>query len=205
MRVHLQHYQDLKREKMKKLILSIPILIVSLFVAGCEMKTETKITEQEGENKLDIYELTMEEAKKINANSNLGLEFLAYSDITAEQAKQYGNDHPETIEIEDGKVKGYYFNYPFDSEDRRLTQIAITDEGYDFYGMAVGDDILSVDDKMEAAGYQLIDNLFADKNTSAATYLNNHICVIFETKKDSTDIISILVTLYDQDEPEVVY
>ena len=69
------------------------------------------VYKQEGENKLDIYELTTEEAKKINTNSNLGLEFLAYSDLTAEQAKQYGNDHPETIEIEDGKVKGFYRYY----------------------------------------------------------------------------------------------
>jgi hypothetical protein len=139
------------------------------------------------------YDLTLKEAENINQKCNLGLEYMSFSRLSEERAKQYTIDDPEMAITDDDKVKGYYFNYPENSADRRLTQIYIKGSSYDFYGIQVGDDISKVKTIMAELGYKQKKNIYYP-NTATERYVKYHICIEFKTDEKSTEIICISVT-----------
>ena len=101
-------------------------------------------------------------------------------------------------------MTGFYFSYPYGSNDQRLTEMQINAAGYDFYGIGVGDDISSVEQVMSEKGYKLAKNLYVFDGTNTQTYKKHHISVVFETKSDSTEIVTIYISAVDPKKPEVV-
>lgn len=187
-------------KKLKIIITSIFLSItISIAFTGCNSGTAAISPAKDSH----IYELTIKEAEEINKNSKLGLEFFSFSTVDEEDANRYGPDHPETASTDDRGVYGYYFNYPYYSKDSRLTQIVIETPQYNIYGIKVGDDVSTVKSIMEEKGYELTENTYVYEGTNTETYIKYHIYLRFET--NNTEIISILVSTYDPNEPVEVY
>ena len=186
---------------MRKPRLFVALLLV-LFAGlcyGCVDKNQVK-----GENDMELYRLTLEEAEAINQNSHLGLEYMAlstFSEHSPGQTYPYGPDHPEMAFSEDGRVIGYYFTYPWDSQDYRLAQISIKVEGYDFYGIRIGDDISTVGPKMAELGYQLFDDPDYYPEAGVEAYFKYHVFVVFSPSPDSTVITSIMISKREPAQP----
>lgn len=185
---------------MRRIAVLLTLFSLMITCSGCQAPDDKT---GEGTDK-EIYTKTIAEAAAINRESNLGVVFLAQSDLSESEAKNYGPDHPELTFSEDGDVTGYFFNYPWDSNERRLTQILIESEDYDFYGIKVGDDISDVKPIVEELGYTLKDNLHVYANTLTETYTKYHVYLAFITGQDDPKILSILVSIEDPSQPEVV-
>lgn len=153
---------------------------------------------------MDTAQQTMQEAHEINRGSRLGIEFLSLSTLSEQEARAYGPDHPETEATDDGGVTGYYFNYPYNSTERRLTQVRLRSNEYHFYGIKVDNNVSVVEDVMKEKNYSKIENIYTYKDTNTRTYAKHHIIITFETGKESNNIISILISAYDPDTPNVV-
>jgi len=173
----------------------IAALVLCALVASCGGCKDTN--NKNGGIEMEAYLLTIEEAKDINAKSNLGLEYLSFSKLSEEDAKKYGPDHPEMSFTDDGVVEGYYSNYPWTSSDRRMTKIQITGIGYDFYGIKVGDDISTVMKTMTELGYEKTDTNHLFQNTFTETYIKHHVYIRFETNSTETVITSIFLSTND--------
>ncbi|MCL2136149.1 MAG: hypothetical protein FWH40_01285 [Coriobacteriia bacterium] len=153
---------------------------------------------------MNDYQLTFEEANSINTESNLGLEYLALSTRDYSGQNKYNPDQPEIVFSEDGNVIGYYFKYPFDSDDVRLRQIRINGGDYDLFGIKVADDIAKASPIMTGRGYNLADTPYYYEGTASVAYSKYHVYIAFETEPGSTAISSILVSLVDPNEPVIM-
>lgn len=150
-----------------------------------------------GDHVSDI-EQTAKEAKTINESSKLGLELYALSKLSAEDARQYGPDHPETTESKDGKAVGYYFEYPYKSGERRLTQIYLRSNVYNLFGLKVGDALTTIDSVMEAKGYK------KSESKEAQVYTKAHVYLKFSPDGSSGKIGTILISVSDPATPVVM-
>ena len=187
--------------------LAASFFIVFSFFAGCGAETSpavTETTDNKGNEDMKPYEWTTQEAENINCGSKLGIDFLGRLGLPEDEAKKYNEDQPKMKTTDDGTVSGYYFSYPYGSNDQRLTEIQIDAAGYDFYGIGVGDDIASVAEVMSEKGYKQAKNLYVFDGTNTQTYHKHHISVVFETKSDSTEIVTIYISAVDPKKPEVM-
>lgn len=141
---------------------------------------------------------TLEEAKEINENSFLGVEYLEFAGLSEEEAKKYNNDQPGTKETDDGYVKGYFFKIPIDSVDRRLTQINIFGGDYHVLGIHVGDTVEQAAKILKQSGYKKVKstrNIVID-NKIETVFQKNLVVIILETEPD-TQIINMISILTD--------
>ena len=143
---------------------------------------------------MNAYKKTLEEAKIINQESDLGLEYLQFSTLTEEQASEYGDDHPEVKVSRDGYITGYFFDYPKKSDDRRLTQIEITDGEYHILGLKIGDSVDRAREILVQRGYKEIKRIAED--TNGKDFRKSDVVIKFETGEASDNITRILLTTY---------
>jgi hypothetical protein len=178
---------------------NIIVLIISFFILIFLVNCICKNTKKENEEKM--YELTFEIAEHLNKNSKLPFTLLEMLNLPEEETKKYGPDYPYIVENDDNDVRAYYFNYPFNSNNLRLTQIEIKSSNYNIYGVKIGDDISSVEKIMKNNNFK-IDNIpYYYEETNTKNYSKYHLEIYFITKEDSGKISEILVTISDPEEP----
>lgn len=184
----------------QKVIIPALLSVLLFYFTGCMGKTMSN-----EEDQIEVYQQTIEEAQIVVDNSNLGLEFYSFSPVSEEDAASlYGDDHPESITTKDGYAKGYYFNYPWDSSDRRLTQILISGGDYDIFGIRLDEDISKVKPLLESLGYEQIENEYPYDDATAETYRKYHLYIRFITENDSTSIRQILVSTKEPNKPTTI-
>jgi hypothetical protein len=180
-------------------VLAVVVLVVCL--AGRSIIIEKNKT-QSRERELKEYEATLELVKDINQNSDFcGAELLKFSErIGQNQHSEGDNDiSPETEITAAGKgVRGYYFNYPIDSNDYRLTQISITVAPYHVYGITVEKNINDVTPVLEEKGFTKFKNESLYDDIDMITYRQHHVSIFLDVFKDTGIIRTITVSVYDK-------
>lgn len=187
---------------MKQYILVIIIAAVVLIVglAGRSLISENnKVKSREKE--LKEYKATLELVKDINQNSDFcGLELLKFSDKSGKNQLSEGayDIAPEGESAADGGVIGYYFTYPKDSNDSRLTQIRVTVAPYHVYGITPEQNINDITPVLKEKGFSEIENESLYEDTYAIIYRKHHVSIILEAYKDTGTIRAITVSVYDK-------
>lgn len=185
------------------IVFAVAILIICL-VGRSLIAENNRVKNRERE--LREYTATLELVKDINQNSDFcGLELLKFSNKTG-QSQQSGGSYdicPEGESAAEGGVAGYYFNYPKDSNDSRLTQISITVEPYHVYGIAVGQNINNIASVLEEKGFARSGNESLYEDTDMITYRQHHVSIIFDVYRETGMISTITVSVYDKVETGV--
>ena len=133
---------------MKKNFFMIIVLLFAL--SGCDSKNDSieKESNLMSNNYIDIANIS-----EFNDNSYMGMELYQDSGLTDEESKNYGGDFPYVICPEEGDIKYYCFRYPNDEAPLSVTQIQINDEEYNVFGICIGTDIASGEEKLRDNGY----------------------------------------------------
>lgn len=158
------------------------------------------------DKELKEYEATLELVKNINQNSDFGgLELLNFSDKTEENQQSQGASDiaPEYEEAAEGGVRGYYFNYPKDGNDGRLTQISITIAPYHIYSITTGQNISEIIPVLEKKGFTLFDKNTIYEGRDIISYRQHHVSIILDVNKDTRVIRTITVSIYDKEDTRV--
>jgi hypothetical protein len=176
--------------KSNKKIIILAILFV-LCLSGCNL-TNQKESEEE---RLAMYNRTLDLVDDINQNSDFaGLRLLEASELTVEEAKRYGPDHPEMeLVIETSKVYGYYFPYPNDSEKRYLSQIIIEAKPYHVYGITVEQSLEEARTILINKGFDEVVRESSYGNNDSIGFRQNDVNVIVAVNRDN-DIITTITT-----------
>jgi hypothetical protein len=156
-------------------------MIVVLVFFGCE------------ENDMEKVNKTLQEAKEINTESYLGLEYLMLSELSEERAKNYNSDQPETAKTDDGYVRGYFFQYPDKDGQRLLTQIRIRNGAYHVFGIMLGDDMDSASDILIQRGYKETKTTTTEKGVNTKAFMKHDVIIQLETEAGSHTISGIAV------------
>ncbi|MCM1083691.1 MAG: hypothetical protein NC428_09460 [Clostridium sp.] len=129
---------------MKRLI--IPILIMALFLSGCEKKKEIGFV-----NIVYVMEITL--------NSDLPIQLLRKIELTDKEREDYNSESPYWDEKNiNREIEGFGFPYPnrhSNKSDIYITEVTIYVNKYNILGLTVGDDRKKIDTTMEKFGYTL--------------------------------------------------
>lgn len=102
----------------------------------------------------------MEVANVINENSNLGLFFLELVDVREENpVGDNDTTFPDDVYSEDETACGSYSDYPIGSDEYRICQIKLMSDSRDVLDTKIGEDIHSVEAKLEPYGFVKGDSL----------------------------------------------
>jgi hypothetical protein len=188
--------------KSNKKIIILAILFV-LCLSGCNL-TNQKESEEE---RLAMYNRTLDLVDDINQNSDFaGLTLLEPSELTVEEAKRYGPDHPEMgLVIETSKVYGYYFPYPNDSEKRYLSQIIIGAEPYHVYEITVGQSLDEVRYVLIDRGFVEIGQRIRYNNDEVIRFNQDDVYILISVNAiEDNDIIKMITVsvAHDYGEPD---
>jgi len=162
------------------------LTIIGLVATGCRGTDTKKFNE------------TLEEAKIVNMESHLGLEYLLLSELTDEQASNYNTDQPESAGTDDGYIKGYYFRYPDKYGERRLTQIRIKNGDYHVFGIKLGDEMDSASEVLKQRGYKETKPSTIEKGANTKAFKKHSVIIQLETEPGSQTIneIALLTDTY---------
>lgn len=149
-------------------------------------------------------EETIKEAKIINANSKLGLDFFSMKDsggqdIDTKEDSEMKDIAPGGVSIDDGQVYGYYFKY---AGKERLTQVELHSADYHVFGIKVTDEITSVAKVMETYGYKEVEPLYVYDGTLTKAYRKYDISLTFEVKEGEKEICFILLSASSKKEDD---
>jgi len=206
------------RKKVKILIVAALLLSLAALLAYMIKEPEMIAEDCTAAMKLEkermlTYARTEEAVKELNENSILGMELLSFSGLSEKDARRYGGDYLYTIHSEDWHVEGVFFMYPYDSQEHRLTGIAIysqehlligtpteANEDYNVFGIRIGDDLSSVQAVMAEYGYEYdetVESYRGDKTTTS--YNKGKLFISFRTEINAYEIISIFIGISDPD------
>ena len=180
-------------------VVLMAMVAVLILLAGCNPSNK----QENEEDNVDTYNATLELVQEINHNSDFyGLELLVFSELTKEQVTRYNPEYPEPAMVHGAKIDGYYFPYPTNSEDRRLTQIFIKEQPYHVYGITVGQHINEATPVLEEKGYEQIQNISLYEDTDRITYRQHHVSIFLYVYKDTELIKELAVSVYDEIEDD---
>lgn len=170
-------------QNIRRICTLLGILIVAvLIILGCIWMWNKRTVEK-----------TLEEAKVINSNSNLGIEYLLLSTLSEDEAKWFNDDNPETKTTDDGYVTGYFFRYPKKSGEKRLTQIRITSGDYNILGIMLKDNIDDAAEILKQNGYRETKATTLVEGVNTKEFKKYNVIIKLETEVDSYEISSMSV------------
>lgn len=177
-----------------------------LCTAACG-KAETEPAEPTGtpyvpptkEEVLSTAEKTAELAEQINKASDFcELELLGFSEISGEDAAEYGIDAPQMVmSIAGTDVVGYYFIYPTDSSDRRLVQINIEAQPYHLCGITIGSLVSDAETKLSGLGFGNVEHIEINDSSAIMTCSQYHMTVSLSYDRANSQITAISVAVHD--------
>lgn len=149
---------------------------------------------------------TINEAKTINAESNLGFDFLGIAPADEEMVQEHGIDYRQFVKTDDKLVSGYYTEFPIHSKERRLVYLSIDGGDYDIFGIHVGDDVQKSLDVLKKHGYKNSGNAlmmftenengeYVDHTARADSYYKNDIHIELFADDESKDIIHCIIIM----------
>jgi len=144
---------------------------------------------------MKTVEKTLEEAKKINSNSDFGgVEYLQLSELTEEEARYYSNDQPEMACSTDMHVEGYFFHYPDKGGERRLTQIKVSGGNYNIFNIRLGDNADEAAQILKDIGYKETDPMVYTKGTTIRNFKKYDVIISLYTEAENYSINTIYIS-----------
>ncbi|BCJ94182.1 hypothetical protein acsn021_17510 [Anaerocolumna cellulosilytica] len=179
-----------------------PYFLIALFTAviivtcllGYRFIADSNKTKSEKE-----YQATLELVTDINQNSDFGgLELLKLSNNKENQPSQGTSDIlPKFAEDAKDGVEGIYFNYPYDSNDYRLSKISITQVPYHIYGITEGQNLNEAALLLEDKGFTLQETI-SDNDVDFVLYRQHHVSISLKVGNGNRTISTIIVSVYDK-------
>lgn len=178
----------MKRNKKFEIILILMIML-GILISGCnnaDLNGSDSVKSKEVTG--DIISLSEEDYKTIetiNENSELGFEFF----------ENLGKDNSGMISVssEGLEVRGTGYAYQNIDDDVRLSELHISGEKYNVFGIKVGDCIDDAKSKMENYGFDLGTEAVLRAETTRQSFKRGNIYVNFDydTRNDDNKINKI--------------
>jgi len=155
------------------------------------------------------YERTQALVDILHAHSNLSLKLLSKPSIPESENNEYGLGQahearpPRVIRSENHEMRGYYFRYPHNTEQYRLTQLALSrGDTYHVFGVYVGDSLEKARDAMAQYGYASngITYVFYSRNSiHVEEFAAGKIIIRFIATERDMKIYQIFIYIYEKD------
>lgn len=180
-------------------IVILAVVVIIACLVGTNIIAENNKAKN-GEKELKEYNETLELVKDINQNSDFGgLELLDFSSKTGENQQSEGASDilPDFAEEAEDGVEGIYFNYPYDSNDYRLSKISLTAIPYHVYGITIGQILNDVTPLLKEKGFTEQEKS-SEADADFFLYRQHHVSISLKISKDTGTISTIIVSVYDK-------